>query len=973
MRCARYGSIARSVGLWGLSVCLVVAASGCTRPAPPVSLSGGATAGAGRGEGPRARLAPPPSLPGERLVARLCDLAGEAQLEQGERGLSQTLAALDTPYKLVSPYSGLRGEAALRVIEVAVAEPDVERYPAAPPPPRPDDKSAEAGAGSERPAGERTAPRFDPVWNRYRGVYESKLSLVSPPGSCYRFRLALPQQATLSLSAAVIPPQQGAKGGVPLDLTVRLDDQELWRERIGSGSPRLHRWLPLSLRLPPPSPTEAADGGGRDRRRELALCSQPAAAGQPAGTAVFGSPEIWAEGQGAAAPNLLLIIVDTLRADALGAMPRVSQYAARGARFSQAITAATWTRPALLALLGGDLPTAIGQNAEDMIPKERDRQRFYSLDRRLLPRVLRDAGLKVAAVGNNFFLLGYPQIGLSLGFDEVDDVRHPVLDSPAITRAAIQFLRKNQQRAFFLQLHYDAPHWPYSPPPEHLDKVSTDQAARLQAVLGEPDKAEPPAARRPADPQARAYLGEAAYADTQVAEVLAELSRLQLEQRTLVVILGDHGEIFDPKHSHFVQALKQPTMYHHGWAAYDEVLRVPLVMTMPGRLPAGAVVNEQVRLIDVAPTVLEALGLWDLRATLPGGLLAEGQSLVPLLQGEHEPERPAFAEGQNVRALRRGGYLYLRRPDPRLRAAPPNVTATTSSGIGPVRLVTEELYDLRRDPYQHHDLLAGPRSPAIERTLAEMRAEFTQRAPRPPEAKLPITHLALAPGGGARVLSGVLLSEDPQLSLLGVRNGEVTPQQPGRLEVVLRSGGQLDVQVDPAAKLTLVLTLDGLPLAREQLLIGPFGLPLLASGGSAAAGAPAVLPDLTALVAPRDPEGDEPPQIVLGGAMLARLTAAYPPVLGERGEVLVWRDQTSPGAAVTALSRPGATTQGEVATMMRDWGYAQPATSDAGSKPAAPQNPPAPPAAPSASTAPRPPAGPPPGAAAAPTTPPLLK
>ena len=660
MRGARYGSITRSPGLSGirargLSVCLALWACACTRPAPTVGLSGGGTASVGRGEGPRARLAPPPSLPGERLVARLCDLAGEAQLELGERGLSQTLAALDTPYKLVSPYSGLRGEAALRVIEVAVAEPDVEHYPAPPPPPRPDDKATD-----DRPVGERATPRFDPVWNRYRGVYESKLSLVSPPGSCYRFRLPLPAQATLSLAAAVIPPQQG--GGVPLDLTVRLDDKELWRERIGGGSARLGRWLPLSLSLPPDA-TEAADGGGRgERRRELLLCSQPAQAGLPVGTAVFGAPEIWAEGQGAAAPNLLLIIVDTLRADALAAMPKVSQYAARGARFSQAITAATWTRPALLALLGGDLPTTIGQNAEDMIPKERDRQRFYSLDRRLLPRVLRDAGLKVAAVGNNFFLLGYPQIGLSLGFDEVDDVRHPVLDSPAITRAALQFLRKNQQRSFFLQLHYDAPHWPYSPPPEHLDKVGTDQAAQLQALLGQPEKTEPAsvtAARRAADPQARAYLGEAAYADAQVAEVLAELSRLQLEQRTLVVILGDHGEVFDPQHSHFVQALKQPTMFHHGWAAYDEILRVPLLMTMPGRLPAGAVVSEQVRLIDVAPTVLEALGLWDLRATLPGGLLAEGQSLVPLLLGEREPERPAFAEGQNVRALRRGEAVGL--------------------------------------------------------------------------------------------------------------------------------------------------------------------------------------------------------------------------------------------------------------------------------------------------------------------------
>lgn len=936
-----------SFGALGL---LWLAGIACTRPGPSARLGGAGTATTGgRTQAAAPRLAPPAQLPGERLVARLCDRAGEARLTHGERGLSQTLAALDTPYKLVSPYSGLRGEAALRVVEVAVTEPDVERYPA---PPRPTD----AAAGGERPTADRQAPRFDPVWNRYRGVYESKLALLAPPSSCYRFRLALPQgakAATLSFAAAVIPPQAVPKGGgAPLDLTVLFDDKELWRQRVGPTQGG--RWLPAEVALP--ASPEAKPGG--DGQRELALCSQPAAEGPLAGTAVWGAPEIWAPEQGAAAPNLLLIIVDTLRADALPAMPRISQYARSGARFTQAITAATWTRPALLGLLGGDLPSAVGQNAEDMIPKERDRQRFYALDRKLLPRVLREAGLKVAAVGNNFFLLGYPQIGLSLGFDEVDDVRHPVLDSPAITRAAVQFLRKNRDRAFFLQLHYDAPHWPYSPPPEHLAQVTAGQTAELSG-LGEAPKAPAgtPGTSGPVDPQARAYLGEAAYADAQVAEVLQELGRLKLDQRTLVVILGDHGEVFDSRHSHFVQALKQPTMYHHGWAAYDEVLRVPLVMAMPGRLPAGRVIDDQVRLVDVAPTVLESLGLWEKRAALPGGASAEGQSLVPLLLGEREPaERPAFAEGQNVRALRQGGFLYLRRPDPRLRAAPANVTATTPSGVGPVRMVTEELYDLSSDPRQHRDLLAGPRSPEIERTLARLRAEFVQRAPRPPEARLPITHLALAAGSGARVLSGVLLSEDPQLSLLGVRNGEVTPQQPGRLEVLLRSGGQLDVQVDPGAKLTLALTLDGLPLGREQLLIGPYGLPLLAS--SVSPGAP-VPPDLAVSSAQSD--ADELPQIVLGGGALSRLVAAYPPVLGERGEVLMWRDQSSPGAAATTLSRPAASTQSEVATMMRDWGYSQPApSSGSGSATDAPKS--TAPPSPSPPTPSRPPlsSGPPP-------------
>ena len=80
----------------------------------------------------------------------------------------------------------------------------------------------------------------------------------------------------------------------------------------------------------------------------------------------------------------------------------------------------------------------------------------------------------------------------------------------------------------------------------------------------------------------------------------------------------------------FVLALKQPTLYHHGWSAYDEILRVPMILAMPGRLPAGVTVSNQVRLYDAAPTILESLGLWEKRAQLPSGNLQQGQSLVPV-------------------------------------------------------------------------------------------------------------------------------------------------------------------------------------------------------------------------------------------------------------------------------------------------------------------------------------------------------
>lgn len=853
---------------------LMLGALGCNQPPPPPSTLSGPEPSRDLKPKPKLeapRLPPLPPLPGDKLFMRLTDAAGLATWNGPS--LSPVLASLDTPYKLVSPYSGLRGDTALRVLEVAIGLPNVETYP--------------------EPAKETIAPpRFDPVWNRYRGVYESKLSLLLPATGCYRFRTALPRKSTLSFHTALLP-KKSEPGKAPVQLTLQLDGQTLFTEKQAT----LNRWQKSDIALPRFDKEPAAT------QHELSLCAQ--SDGVPIGVPVVGNPELWAQGDGAAAPNVLLIIVDTLRADALAAMPEVQKFAQQGTRFDQAITAATWTRPALLALLGGDLPSAVGQNAEDMIPKERDRQRFYALDRKLLPRVLRDSGMKVTAIGNNFFLLGYPQIGLSLGFDEVADVRHPVLDSPAITRAALKYLQENRERSFFLQLHYDAPHWPYSPPPAFLPKASSDQAATMAGR----DPSGPPS---PSEPNAKSYLAEAAYADAQIAQVLGEVDRLGLSSRTMVVIVGDHGEVFDIHHSHYVLALKQPTLYHHGWSAYDEILRVPMILAMPGRLPASVSVQNQVRLFDVAPTVLEALGLWDRRAQLPSGQLAQGQSLLPLMQGEKEAsERPAFVEGQNVRALRAMGHLYLRRSDPRLK---PLESASA------LFQMPEELYDLSSDPQQHRNLLLSPRSPKTEDQLRTMRELFTRHAPRLPDAKMPVTHLALAPSPTSRQLHGMLLSNDLQLAVAGVRDGEVTPLRPGQLEVLLRPGGQLDVHIDPDAKLELQLTLDGLPLAKEQLLIGPYSLPLLAHGQPSGSppGAQEGPPDA------HPPDSPELLTLTLQGSILGRLFAAYPPVLGERGDVLLWRDQPSPGAIATSLSRGGGSTQSEVATVMRDWGYAQP-------------------------------------------------
>jgi arylsulfatase A-like enzyme len=748
------------------------------------------------------------TIPGDRLAFRFVDHAGEAT--RTGPPLADAWRALAYPAKLVDPYVGLRGDDALRVVELALADSDVASYGAP--------RLPSASASKAR------ALRFDPVWNRTRAVYESKRALFAPGHSRYEF--ATPALAKGELQVALATPP----GARAVTFSIAIDGFETLRRQIPEA--QAGEWIDTRTPLPPGA-----------HRITLTTSGDSAA--------FWGDPVILDRDAQRPAPNVLFVVIDTLRVDALPAMPRLRALAHEGADFHQAITAATWTRPSVLAMLGGDLPTALGQSAEEMIPSDGDRRRFYAIAPPLLPRVLEQAGYRSVAIGNNFFLLGYPQIGLSLGFDEVADIRHPVLDTPAISRAAIAFMEAHRDEPWLLHLHYDAPHWPYTPPPAYLAKV--------------------PEMPFPADSMAKAYLAEAAYADDYFGRVIDALDRLGLSERTLVVVMGDHGEIFDHAHSQTVTALNQPTLHHHGWAGYDELLRVPLIFRMPKTIPATTIA-QQVSLVDVEPTVRELLGV----APREG---ARGQSLAAAFRGQSPAERPAFVEGQDVRAVRAGGWAYLRRGDGRL---------TLDDGTHVVR--DEELYDLQRDPLEHDDLA---RTQPAE--LARMRALFDREAPTARDAPVAVLHVRLAPDARTHVVDGVLRS-DGAISVRGVNGAEASPVDAHALRLTLRGAAEVDLAIDPpTARIELELRRDGTPLAAKQLLLGEFALPLLAGE----------------------------PRLQLEGERLAWLDAVRPPVPGERGELLIWRDPSP----ITSLALPtsgSGKSSSEVAGMMRRWGYAQP-------------------------------------------------
>ena len=184
------------------------------------------------------------------------------------------------------------------------------------------------------------------------------------------------------------------------------------------------------------------------------------------------------------------------------------------------------------------------------------------------------------------------------------------------------------------------------------------------------------------------YDSKVRQADTRVGEIVAELGKLGIADETMIAITADHGEEFFEHRG-----------CDHGQSLYDEVLHVPLLFTLPGFIPPGTVVPQQVRLMDVAPTIVDALGLGGRVSTF------NGTSLVDYLRGGGQdlPVVGGFLQTTGgVVALRKDGFKYMYSPfRTALRARPQ---------------MGEELYDLTTDPEEKHNL-----APAGHPRLEEFR------------------------------------------------------------------------------------------------------------------------------------------------------------------------------------------------------------------------------------------------------------
>jgi arylsulfatase A-like enzyme len=381
-------------------------------------------------------------------------------------------------------------------------------------------------------------------------------------------------------------------------------------------------------------------------------------------------------------PNVLLVTMDTTRADhcslygyEVETTPNLTRLAAEGARFDLAYSPTSTTGPTHATIFTG-LYALTHRVVKNGLPLA---DRFPTL-----AELLRGEGYQTAAILGSFAMshrFGYGQ-GFLLYDDEFTRESstyslatwegHTVgggFDRRAdeTTRRAVEWLRTGRapDRPFLLFVHYFDPHDPYTPPEEYRrERGLTDRqyASDLQRTVAH-------------------YDAEISFTDREIGRLLDEMKKSGLEDDTIVIVTGDHGEgLMD--HGHM----------YHGMHIYEESVRVPLVVRWPGRIPRRTF-TAPVELVDLLPTIFDLIG------RDPGRVSLHGRSLAPALRGDSEldPERPVFLHRRHYAGrapgsdrpsgqkfgIRTGRWKYIFGPD---------------EG-------TRELFDLEADPGERTNIL----------------------------------------------------------------------------------------------------------------------------------------------------------------------------------------------------------------------------------------------------------------------------
>ncbi len=323
--------------------------------------------------------------------------------------------------------------------------------------------------------------------------------------------------------------------------------------------------------------------------------------------------------------NILFVSCDTMRADHVGAYgygstsPHIDRLSRQSVLFRQAFAHRSQTWPSMTSIATSKYPVTHGVRTNGLELAEVHES---------LPEYLRDEGYRTGGFFGNMSRAAHR--GYDDFFSNEGEKRNQYDRDRDLARRAVDWMSEHRDERFFLWVHFMNPHGPYSPPDfarrfqdgpigqytgsrPTLEKIALEKIDLTQEEL---------------DSIVALYDGDLYASDSCVGSVLAALEELDLEDDTLVVFFSDHGDELYERNHYFM----------HSCSMYDSVLRVPFLIRAPGdRFPHGAVVDDVVELIDIAPTAAVLAGL-----DLPDW--AQGQSLVPVLEGKPSTRGRAVSE-----------------------------------------------------------------------------------------------------------------------------------------------------------------------------------------------------------------------------------------------------------------------------------------------------------------------------------------
>jgi len=504
--------------------------------------------------------------------------------------------------------------------------------------------------------------------------------------------------------------------------------------------------------------------------------------------------------------NVVLFLVDTLRADHVGhhgfgrnTTPVLDAIAREGLQFSAAHAVSSWTKPSVASLLTSRYPVQHG--AEDYGHRLNDSELT-------LGQILADSGYRTAAIGENGWIF-MPVFNFSRGFQDFIHVVHRprgvVTRSDSVVDEAIGWLNQHYREPFFLYIQTVDPHAPYEPPESsRASFVNEHYRGTLDGSISGPagytGRRRADVSQEELDHIRSLYDAEIAFNDEQLGRLVARMKALQVWEETTFVVTSDHGEEFLEHGS-----------WSHGTSLYQEQLHVPLVIK-PRRSASltPEIIDVPVSLLGVAPTVCELLGLSRGLDTFAG------RSLLASTSGSSDGDSGVVIselnkQSRHLLSVRSGPWKYI-----------------TSRAAG----AKEELFHLVDDPGERVDLFESA-DPSLVESLRSAALE----------------HLSLRGMEGLELtVYGATEPVDIELSLsstgpmwnFNLLEGErgqdflktptTSDAETHRLVARLRLDADDDVdgvllQADESAVLSLSILIDGVPLNTERVLLGPAARP----------------------------------------------------------------------------------------------------------------------------------------------------